>query len=171
MMCSQSAGSKVYRMDGMYLPLPDRVLLIKSRPVLKVLCFKMAPKSGCQVLVQAAKSWRNLVGAPGFEPGTSCAQGKRATRLRHAPTRPVGVFPSWPCATPALDQTLSILPRFAICVQTNLGSTPRPPCCDRAHELSWNRRHLGTIAAPCGCFDGGAGRGCRFDFGFDRGIR
>ena len=26
-----------------------------------------------------------LVGAPGFEPGTSCAQGKRATRLRHAP--------------------------------------------------------------------------------------
>ncbi len=28
---------------------------------------------------------RRLVGAPGFEPGTSCAQGKRATRLRHAP--------------------------------------------------------------------------------------
>jgi hypothetical protein len=28
-----------------------------------------------------------MVGAPGFEPGTSCAQGKRATRLRHAPTR------------------------------------------------------------------------------------
>ena len=28
-----------------------------------------------------------LVGAPGFEPGTSCAQGKRATRLRHAPIR------------------------------------------------------------------------------------
>ncbi len=28
-----------------------------------------------------------LVGAPGFEPGTSCAQGKRATRLRHAPNR------------------------------------------------------------------------------------
>src|SRR5260221_674287 len=27
-----------------------------------------------------------MVGAPGFEPGTSCAQGKRATRLRHAPT-------------------------------------------------------------------------------------
>ena len=26
-----------------------------------------------------------LVGAPGFEPGTSCAQGKRATRLRYAP--------------------------------------------------------------------------------------
>ena len=28
---------------------------------------------------------KGLVGAPGFEPGTSCAQGKRATRLRHAP--------------------------------------------------------------------------------------
>ena len=32
-----------------------------------------------------AKSFEMLVGAPGFEPGTSCAQGKRATRLRHAP--------------------------------------------------------------------------------------
>ena len=31
-----------------------------------------------------------LVGAPGFEPGTSCAQGKRATRLRHAPTTQTG---------------------------------------------------------------------------------
>ena len=28
----------------------------------------------------------DLVGAPGFEPGTSCAQGRRATRLRYAPT-------------------------------------------------------------------------------------
>ena len=28
-----------------------------------------------------------LVGAPGFGPGTSCAQGRRATRLRYAPTR------------------------------------------------------------------------------------
>ena len=32
-----------------------------------------------------AKPFAVLVGAPGFEPGTSCAQGKRATRLRHAP--------------------------------------------------------------------------------------
>ena len=28
---------------------------------------------------------RKVVGAPGFEPGTSCAQGRRATRLRYAP--------------------------------------------------------------------------------------
>ena len=28
-----------------------------------------------------------VVGAPGFEPGASCAQGRRATRLRYAPTR------------------------------------------------------------------------------------
>src|SRR2546426_4486544 len=55
---------------------------------------------------------RMLVGAPGFEPGTSCAQGKRATRLRHAPIlfrlkrieseRQILVFPRlpWPeCAT------------------------------------------------------------------------
>jgi hypothetical protein len=27
-----------------------------------------------------------VVGAPGFGPGTSCAQGRRATRLRYAPT-------------------------------------------------------------------------------------
>jgi hypothetical protein len=27
-----------------------------------------------------------LVGAPRFELGTSCAQGRRATRLRYAPT-------------------------------------------------------------------------------------
>ena len=26
-----------------------------------------------------------VVGAPGFEPGTSCSQSRRATRLRHAP--------------------------------------------------------------------------------------
>ena len=32
-----------------------------------------------------SKPFGMLVGAPGFEPGTSCAQGKRATRLRHAP--------------------------------------------------------------------------------------
>jgi hypothetical protein len=29
---------------------------------------------------------KNMVGAPGFEPGASCAQGRRATRLRYAPT-------------------------------------------------------------------------------------
>jgi hypothetical protein len=32
------------------------------------------------------KSLKQLVGAPGFEPGASCAQGRRATRLRYAPT-------------------------------------------------------------------------------------
>jgi hypothetical protein len=31
-------------------------------------------------------SLKSLVGAPGFEPGASCAQGRRATRLRYAPT-------------------------------------------------------------------------------------
>jgi hypothetical protein len=31
-------------------------------------------------------SCRNLVGASGFEPEASCAQGRRATRLRYAPT-------------------------------------------------------------------------------------
>jgi hypothetical protein len=36
--------------------------------------------------VPAHKSLKSLVGAPGFEPGASCAQGRRATRLRYAPT-------------------------------------------------------------------------------------
>jgi hypothetical protein len=31
-------------------------------------------------------SFRDLVGARGFEPRASCAQGRRATRLRYAPT-------------------------------------------------------------------------------------
>ena len=35
---------------------------------------------------RSAKYLKNLVGAPGFEPGASCAQGRRATRLRYAPT-------------------------------------------------------------------------------------
>jgi hypothetical protein len=33
-----------------------------------------------------AKLLKGLVGARGFEPRTSCAQGRRATRLRYAPT-------------------------------------------------------------------------------------
>jgi hypothetical protein len=38
-----------------------------------------------------------LVGARGFEPRTSCAQGRRATRLRYAPTRS-GTYSSPTCA-------------------------------------------------------------------------
>ena len=34
----------------------------------------------------ASKLLKGLVGARGFEPRTSCAQGRRATRLRYAPT-------------------------------------------------------------------------------------
>ena len=29
------------------------------------------------------------IGVPGFEPGTSATQRRRATRLRHTPRRPV----------------------------------------------------------------------------------
>src|SRR6202795_5231697 len=35
---------------------------------------------------RSAKCLKSLVGAPRFELGTSCAQGRRATRLRYAPT-------------------------------------------------------------------------------------
>jgi hypothetical protein len=34
----------------------------------------------------ACKLLKQLVGASGFEPEASCAQGRRATRLRYAPT-------------------------------------------------------------------------------------
>ncbi len=42
-----------------------------------------------------------MVGAPGFEPGASCAQGRRATRLRYAPTgcgRASPIVSHWPRA-------------------------------------------------------------------------
>ena len=40
----------------------------------------------------AANSLKRLVGARGFEPRTSCAQGRRATRLRYAPTGTVALI-------------------------------------------------------------------------------
>ena len=39
-----------------------------------------------EMKMNAYNSLKDLVGAPGFEPGASCAQGRRATRLRYAPT-------------------------------------------------------------------------------------
>ena len=39
-----------------------------------------------EMIVNVYNSLKELVGAPGFEPGASCAQGRRATRLRYAPT-------------------------------------------------------------------------------------
>src|ERR1700747_3683964 len=39
-----------------------------------------------QSSISDGKQKNRLVGAPGFEPGASCAQGRRATRLRYAPT-------------------------------------------------------------------------------------
>jgi hypothetical protein len=37
-----------------------------------------------------------MVGARGFEPRTSCAQGRRATRLRYAPTKYVKIIKDFP---------------------------------------------------------------------------
>src|SRR5258707_7296472 len=39
-----------------------------------------------KLMDRSAKYLKNMVGAPRFELGTSCAQGRRATRLRYAPT-------------------------------------------------------------------------------------
>ena len=49
----------------------------------------MDPSSGSdasRISKSELKKQELVVGAPGFEPGTSCAQGRRATRLRYAPT-------------------------------------------------------------------------------------
>ena len=55
-----------------------------------------------------------LVGAPGFEPGASCAQGRRATRLRYAPTCDTSILayfldfstgPAVPCFDHSCDAT------------------------------------------------------------------
>ena len=39
-----------------------------------------------ELMAGSANCLKNLVGASGFEPEASCAQGRRATRLRYAPT-------------------------------------------------------------------------------------
>jgi hypothetical protein len=49
----------------------------------------MDPSSGCGatgISKSELKTQELVVGARGFEPRTSCAQGRRATRLRYAPT-------------------------------------------------------------------------------------
>ena len=43
-------------------------------------------------MADSANYLKSLVGAPRFELGTSCAQGRRATRLRYAPTNVVLEF-------------------------------------------------------------------------------
>ncbi len=59
-------------------------------------CSNLAPSVAPQGLIGASpdpeisdRCYENLkmVGAAGFEPATPCAQGRCATRLRHAPTR------------------------------------------------------------------------------------
>src|SRR5215468_11801492 len=56
-------------------------------PLLFPNCSQVAPKcSNTKIHVCKSKKYQELVGAPGFEPGASCAQGRRATRLRYAPT-------------------------------------------------------------------------------------
>jgi hypothetical protein len=47
-----------------------------------------------------------VVGAPGFEPGASCAQGRRATRLRYAPTVNVLFHSNSLCNVAAIPQPI-----------------------------------------------------------------
>src|SRR5713226_7100230 len=48
---------------------------------------KMGTAGRIKLMDRSAKYLKSLVGAPRFELGTSCAQGRRATRLRYAPTK------------------------------------------------------------------------------------
>ena len=59
---------------------------------------------------RSAKYLKNLVGASGFEPEASCAQGRRATRLRYAPTE-ASFYSSLLCelvTTAAFGNTLAV---------------------------------------------------------------
>src|SRR5713226_6122196 len=47
---------------------------------------KMGTAGRIKLMDRSAKYLKEVVGAPRFELGTSCAQGRRATRLRYAPT-------------------------------------------------------------------------------------
>jgi hypothetical protein len=55
----------------------------------------------------------DLVGAAGFEPATTCAQGRCATRLRHAPTSKLrvkaarGLAPGYRCSPPTLSAMIT----------------------------------------------------------------
>src|SRR5262249_9707206 len=56
------------------------------------------------------RGWREMVGATGFEPATSCSRSRRATKLRYAPIPPArapssGPAPTRPLASPVRSPT------------------------------------------------------------------
>ena len=65
---------------------PPHVAKMKAVAAVKPKCTNLAIIARINLVDRSAKYLKNLVGAPGFEPGASCAQGRRATRLRYAPT-------------------------------------------------------------------------------------
>ena len=56
---------------------PDRAARPPPRPAVDVIA---------DSFMASVRPWVRSIGAPGFEPGTSATQRRRATRLRHAPT-------------------------------------------------------------------------------------
>ena len=52
---------------------------------LNVVSDKQRARTVAGLPVECLTSQPYIVGAPGFEPGTSCSQSRRATGLRHAP--------------------------------------------------------------------------------------
>ena len=74
-----------------------------------------------------------MVGVPGFEPGASCAQGKRATKLRHTPLTAV-VFAAMSILTDAGDHVKRVELRCGVANALAIGqrkrklnSIPLPP--------------------------------------------
>src|SRR5260370_42628562 len=65
-----------------------------------------------------------LVGAPGFEPGTSCAQGRRATRLRYAPTV-INSYSTGTCNWCLGDSNSSMCPKCARIPKISLSMATR----------------------------------------------
>src|SRR5712692_2464384 len=81
-----------------------------------------------------------LVGAPGFEPGASCAQGRRATRLRYAPT----------CETSILAYFLDFptSPESYLVLITLEGLRPTLRCVTHFADADRGRRFFPTPLAP-----------------------
>jgi hypothetical protein len=71
--------------ENSWLPPKSSVERLVVRIPFRNLLARSSPEPD-KLMDRSAKYLKNLVGAPGFEPGASCAQGRRATRLRYAPT-------------------------------------------------------------------------------------
>src|SRR5262249_2487156 len=108
--------------------------------------------------------WREMVGATGFEPATSCSRSRRATKLRYAPIPPAhapssGPAPTRPLALPGQASPPYLPTSFTKppppSVEVRMGPPPFPPTwtpCPCASPTGTTRRPPSTS-----CWKSGAG--------------